>query len=93
MLVRHAVVFYAMQSMIADFLTFLLLLVHRLTASLGCLLRLSPFYETQLNPLLDVLQARQVLQSKLAAGGCGEKGVQKTEVKKLVEEVASKLCP
>ncbi|KAK7056967.1 hypothetical protein VNI00_002685 [Paramarasmius palmivorus] len=63
--------------------------VHRLTASLGCLLRLSPFYETQLNPLLDVLQARQVLQSKLAAGGCGEKGVQKTEVKKLVEEMTN----
>ncbi|ESK95813.1 thioredoxin family protein [Moniliophthora roreri MCA 2997] len=67
--------------------------VHRLMASLGCLLRLSPFYETQLNPLLEVLQARQILQSKLAAGGCGEKGVQKPEVRKLIEEVALKLCP
>ncbi|KAF9019182.1 DUF862-domain-containing protein [Hymenopellis radicata] len=67
--------------------------VHRLTASLACLLRVSPFYETQLFSLLEVLQARSVLKSKLVKGGCGADGVKKAEVKKLVEEVALKLCP
>ncbi|KAI0821985.1 DUF862-domain-containing protein [Trametes gibbosa] len=66
--------------------------VHRLTAALAFLLRLSPFYETQLRGLLEVLQSRETLQSKLAKGGCGEKGVQKPEVRKLVGEVAGKLC-
>jgi len=67
--------------------------VHRLTASLAFLLRLSPFYESQMSPLLDVLQARTILQRKLEKGGCGETGVGKKEVRKLVEEVAKKLCP
>lgn len=67
--------------------------VHRLVASLGCLLRLSPYYEAQLSPLLEVLQARQILSSKLAKGGCGENGVGKNDVRKLVDEVAMKLCP
>ncbi|RDB15260.1 hypothetical protein Hypma_004803 [Hypsizygus marmoreus] len=67
--------------------------VHRLSASLAFLLRLSPSYETQISPLLDVLQAREVLKRKLLKGGCGESGVSKKEVKKLVEEVANKLCP
>ncbi|KAI0631986.1 PPPDE putative peptidase domain-containing protein [Trametes polyzona] len=66
--------------------------VHRLTAALAFLLRLSPFYETQLRGLLEVLQSRETLKSKLAKGGCGEEGVQKLEVRKLVEEVADKLC-
>ncbi|KAH9847895.1 DUF862-domain-containing protein [Lenzites betulinus] len=66
--------------------------VHRLTAALAFLLRLSPFYETQLRGLLEVLQSQETLQSKLAKGGCGENGVQKPEVRKLVNEVASKLC-
>ncbi|KAI0763635.1 PPPDE putative peptidase domain-containing protein [Trametes elegans] len=66
--------------------------VHRLTAALAFLLRLSPFYETQLAGLLEVLQSRETLKSKLAKGGCGENGVQKPEVRKLVEEVADKLC-
>lgn len=72
--------------------TDLTLLVHRLTAALAFLLRLSPFYETQLRGLLEVLQSQETLQSKLAKGGCGENGVQKPEVRELVNEVASKLC-
>ncbi|KAI0352609.1 DUF862-domain-containing protein [Trametes cingulata] len=66
--------------------------VHRLTAALAFLLRLSPFYESQLKGLLEVLQSREALKSKLAKGGCGENGVQKPEVRKLVQEVADKLC-
>ena len=67
--------------------------VHRLTASLAFLLRLSPSYKAQLVPLLEVLQGRAVLRSKLSKGGCGENGVGKKEVRRLVEEVADKLCP
>ncbi|KAG5649934.1 hypothetical protein H0H81_001408, partial [Sphagnurus paluster] len=63
--------------------------VHRLTASLAFLVRLSPVYETQVLPLLDVLQARAILKHKLSKGGCGEEGVTKRDVRKLVEEVAS----
>ncbi|KAL0581184.1 hypothetical protein V5O48_000874 [Marasmius crinis-equi] len=67
--------------------------VHRLVASLGCLLRMSPFYDSQLSPLLEVLQAKQTLKAKLRPGECGEKGLEKKDVRKLVEEVADKLCP
>ncbi|RDX49944.1 DUF862-domain-containing protein [Lentinus brumalis] len=67
--------------------------VHRLVAALAFLLRLSPFYEGQLASLLEVLQSRETLKSKLEKGGCGESGVQKPEVRKLIEEVAEKLCP
>ncbi|KAF8073406.1 PPPDE putative peptidase domain-containing protein [Lyophyllum atratum] len=67
--------------------------VHRLTASLAFLLRLSPAYDEQIAPLLEVLQARDVLRRKLGKGGCGEEGVRKKEVRRLVEEVADKLCP
>ena len=67
--------------------------VHRLTASLAFLIRLSPFYDTQLSPLLSVLQARAVLKSKFTKGGCGENGVTKKDLRKLLEDVAGKLCP
>ncbi|KZT11835.1 DUF862-domain-containing protein [Laetiporus sulphureus 93-53] len=67
--------------------------VHRLTASLAFLLRLSPTYDTQIVPLLESLQARDTLKGKLQRGGCGEQGVQKKEVRNLVVEVAEKLCP
>ncbi|EJC97999.1 DUF862-domain-containing protein [Fomitiporia mediterranea MF3/22] len=68
--------------------------VHRLTASLAFFLHLSPSYETQLKPLLEVLQARDVLKAKLKGGlgGCGEKGVGKKDVRMLVSEVADELC-
>jgi len=66
--------------------------VHRLTASLAFLIRLSPYHESSLNPLLDVLQAKSILNAKLAKGGCGESGVTKKEVRKLIEETAG-LCP
>jgi desumoylating isopeptidase 1 len=69
------------------------MIVHRLTATLAFFLHLSPYYETLLGPLLEVLQARDVLKSKLSKGGCGEAGVDKKEVRNLVEEVAQKLCP
>ncbi|KAI0688955.1 PPPDE putative peptidase domain-containing protein [Earliella scabrosa] len=66
--------------------------VHRLVAALAFLLRLSPSYDGQLTSLLEVLQSRDTLRSKLGKGGCGENGVQKPEVRKLIEEVAEKLC-
>jgi len=63
--------------------------VHRLTATLALLLRLSPVFETQLLSLLEVLQARDMLRGKLAGGALK---VQKKEVRVLVLEVADKLC-
>ncbi|KAF8895174.1 PPPDE putative peptidase domain-containing protein [Infundibulicybe gibba] len=62
--------------------------VHRLTATLGLLLWNSPFSES-VQPLLEVLEARKVLRSKLVKGGA----VVKPEIRKLVEEVAGSLCP
>ncbi|KAG2153005.1 PUL domain-containing protein [Suillus bovinus] len=66
-------------------------IVHRLTASLALLIRLSPFIE-QLTSLLEVLQAQKILKDKLKRGGCGDTGVVKNEARKLIEEVAEKLC-
>lgn len=69
-------------------------LVHRLTASLAFFIHLSPYYDTQLKPLLEVLQAQDVLKAKLSGGadGCGEKGVVKKDVRKLIDEVAKTFC-
>jgi len=67
-------------------------IVHRLTASLAFLLRFSPVYEAQLTPLLEVLQAKDTLRSKLTKGGCGDEGVQNPDVQKLVQQVADALC-
>ena len=71
------------------------ILVHRLTAALALLLYLSPFYSTHTKSLLEALEVRDILLSKLRGGheGFGGTGLQKTEVKKLVEEVAKELCP
>ncbi|KAF8158518.1 thioredoxin family protein [Crassisporium funariophilum] len=68
--------------------------VHRLTAALAFLLRLSPHYETQIKPLLEVLQSRQVLNGKLVKGSgwSAQGGISKKDVRKLVEEVGAKLC-
>ena len=60
--------------------------VHRLTAALAFLLRLSPVYESQIVPLLEVLQARETLTQKMDM-------LQKKDVRSLVDQVASKLCP
>ena len=54
---------------------------------------MSPFYDTQLLPLLEVFQVKEILKTKLRPGECGEKGIEKKDVRKLVEEVADKLCP
>ena len=69
-----------------------LMLVHRLTASLAFLLRFSPVYDTQLFPLLEVLQAKETLKAKLDKGGCGEEGVKGPALRKLVEQVADNFC-
>ena len=68
--------------------------VHRLTASLAFLLHLSPSYAEHLQPLIEVLQVREILMAKLSGGpgGCGEKGVVKKDVRDLVKEVADELC-
>lgn len=69
-------------------------IVHRLAASLALFLRLSPFHDEQLKPLLEVLQAQEKLQGKLRKGDGweGDGGVGKKEVRHLIEEVAGKLC-
>ncbi|KAJ3516963.1 hypothetical protein NLJ89_g788 [Agrocybe chaxingu] len=69
--------------------------VHRLTAALAFFVRLSPHYETAIRPLLDVLQTKDTLKSKLikGSGWTVEGGLAKKDVRKLVDEVATKLCP
>ncbi|KAI0056556.1 DUF862-domain-containing protein [Artomyces pyxidatus] len=65
-------------------------IVHRLTATLALLVRFSPFYDAQLVPLFDVLQVQDMLKGKLS--GAGGLTVQKKDVRRLIEEVAEKLC-
>ena len=67
-----------------------IILVHRLTATLAFLIRLSPFYEDQLVPLLGVLQVGDTLKGKLAEDG--KLKVRKKEIRALVGEVADHLC-
>jgi hypothetical protein len=64
--------------------------VHRLTATLAFLIRLSPFYQDELAPLLGVLQVSETLKGKLAEGG--KLKVHKKEIRALVLEVADRLC-
>jgi hypothetical protein len=61
---------------------------------LAFFLRLSPHYESQVRPLLEVLQSRSVLKNKLVKGSGWnvEGGIGKKDVRKLIEEVANKLC-
>lgn len=68
--------------------------VHRLTACLAFLLRLSSFHESH-QDLLEALQTRDKLKGKLGKGEYwnGEGGVGKKEVRKLIDEVAGRLCP
>ena len=65
-------------------------LVHRLVASLALFVYLSPFYDSELKPLMDVLQAQEILRSKLKGGdeGFGQGGVTKKELKALLPDVA-----
>ena len=53
-----------------------------------------PGYETQVKPLLEVLQSRDILKRKLTKGDGwdGEGGISKKDARKLVSEVAEKLC-
>ncbi|KAF5324515.1 hypothetical protein D9611_004484 [Ephemerocybe angulata] len=69
-------------------------IVHRLTACLAFLVRLSPGWESNVKPLLEVLQTREILKGKLRKGDGwnGASGVTKKEIRRLVEEVADKLC-
>lgn len=64
--------------------------MHRLTATLAFLIRLSPFYQDELAPLLGVLQVSETLKGKLA--GDGKLKVHKKEIRALVMEVADRLC-
>jgi desumoylating isopeptidase 1 len=68
-------------------------LVHRLTAALALIIHLSPQYKDGIKPLLEVLQAKEILLSKLDSQLIGGKEITKREVKQLIQEVASKLCP
>lgn len=43
--------------------------------------------------LLEVLQAKETLQAKLGPTLFGGKGITKKEVKTLILEISSKLCP
>ena len=74
---------------------FITLQVHRLTAALAFFLRLSPQYESQIKDILDVLQARKILKGKLVKGSGWnvDGGIGKKDIRKLIEEVAMKLCP
>jgi len=64
--------------------------VHRLTATLAFLIRLSPYYQDQLVPLLSVLQVQGILKGKLAEDG--KLRLRKKEIRALVGEVAEELC-
>lgn len=68
--------------------------VHRLTACLGFLVRLSPWWKTSVKPLLEVLQTRDILKAKLinGSGWNADHGIAKKEIRRLVEEVADRLC-
>ncbi|WWD22420.1 hypothetical protein CI109_106911 [Kwoniella shandongensis] len=58
---------------------------HRLLAALGLVIYLSPGYEDNVKPLLEVLGAKETIEKKA-------RGWKKKEVKKLGDEIASKMC-
>ena len=70
--------------------TFLFNLVHRLTATLAFLIRLSLFDKDQLVTLLSALQMGETLKGKLADDG--KLKVRKMEMRALAGEVADQLC-
>lgn len=66
--------------------------MHRLVACLAFLLRFSPVYDAHIQPLLEVLQAKKTLQSKLNSSGFLPEGVKGAPLKKLITQVADLLC-
>ena len=71
------------------------ILVHRLTAALAYFIHLSPFYDNEIKPLLEVLQVNETLMSKLDKGRNGVEGgliIESADVRSLIREVAEKLC-
>ncbi|WVF66192.1 hypothetical protein IAT40_000932 [Kwoniella sp. CBS 6097] len=58
---------------------------HRLLAALGMIIYLSPRYRDDIQPLLEVLGAKDTIGTKI-------KVWKKKEVKKLAEEIVGKLC-
>ena len=58
---------------------------HRLLATLGLSVYLSPSWESSLQSLLEVLSAKETLESKA-------KTYKKKDVRKLAEEIAGKVC-
>jgi hypothetical protein len=58
---------------------------HRLLVALALLVWLSPTYAASVQPLLEVLGAKETVEKKV-------KGWKKKEVRKLAEEFAGKLC-
>ena len=65
------------------------LMVHRLTATLTFLIRLSSFHEDRLVPLLGVLQVGDTLKGRLAEDG--KLKMRKMEIRALVGEVVDRL--
>jgi len=64
-----------------------------LAAAFALTIYLSPRYDEEVKPLLEVLQAKGTLSAKLDQRLFGGKGIVKKEVRQLVEEVSLKLCP
>jgi hypothetical protein len=61
------------------------MIAHRLLATLGLSVYLSPSWESSLQSLLEVLSAKDTLESKA-------KTYKKKDVRKLAEEIAGKVC-
>ena len=59
-----------------------------MTAALAFFIYLSPSFENEIKPLLEVLQVKETLLIKLD----GDLQIQNGDVRKLIGEVAEKLC-
>ncbi|KAI0688322.1 DUF862-domain-containing protein [Cytidiella melzeri] len=67
-------------------------IVHRLVACLAFLLRFSPVHDSHVGSLLEVLQAKETLKSKLNSSGFSPNGVKGPALQKLITQVADQLC-
>ena len=65
--------------------------MHRLTAALAFFIHLSPFYDSEIKPLLEVLQIKEVLRSKLVVD-LGKLEIDSADIRSLIKEVSDKLC-